>query len=931
MAQYTPSRTVRTLRSTSGDLTVDGGDTTIVAGEGVAATLKLQADEADDNGDSWLFTAGTDGSLTVGNDSTGSFDQNLVITSAGQLRIVRDAAARSAGPLLYGLNQPLIIEDDNRPGIQLIGSENNIGIIEFADDNHANAGSINFDHSTDRLRFGFGDDAEKVYIDADGNVYSEGGVKTQSKLLEVAHATSGTPSGDAGIIIERGSSDNAALLWDESRDEFVLCTTSATGASTGNLTFTPANLSVERLGAGTEQAQALLHVQNDVAASPAHSTNAQAIFEDNDRPAIQLCGSANNIGLIQFGDNAAMASGQIYYDHSTDKLRIDAGGSSDVFQLSASGVGGTAVKDEDDMSSDSATHLATQQSIKAYVDAQITAEDLDVTTDSGTIAIDLDSETLTIGGTTNEIETSATGNAVTIGLPDDVAVTGDLTVNGTCNIGSTIAVAGVKDEDTMSSDSNTHLATQQSIKAYVDAKVTAEDLDIACDGGTGSIDLDSETLTISGGAGVTTAISGNTVAIATNTAMTHVTSVGTLTALTVSDKVVELASGTSGTPSGDAGIIIERGTSDNAALIWDESRDEFVFGTTSATGASSGDLTVTRGNLSVAKIGAGTEQAEAQVHARNDTASTTLSSNAVVIIEDDNRPAIQLAGSANNIALIQFGDDAAAASGQIYYDHSTDKLRIDAGGNTDRLTVDSSGAVTTAGNISCGGNVAATGNVTAAGILSIADGSASAPSLTNTGDTNCGLYFSAADTLAFTAGGTAQVTFADGAVSPVADSDVDLGTSSLYWKNAYIDAVTTTGNIACGGNVALTGNSTVNGTSSVTGNTTLTGGVVLGTATINSDAQAISTTTPVTFLDSSSANCRCTLADGSTVGQHIRVISVNYSNTMDIDANFHQGAYGAKSTFTFSNAGALDGTGYLDLVWTGSKWFSVMYMGGAFS
>ena len=109
-----------------------------------------------------------------------------------------------------------------------------------------------------------------------------------------------------------------------------------------------------------------------------------------------------------------MASGQIYYDHSTDKLRIDAGGSSDVFQLSASGVGGTAVKDEDDMSSDSATHLATQQSIKAYVDAQITAEDLDVTTDSGTIAIDLDSETLTIGGTTNEIETSATGNAVTI-------------------------------------------------------------------------------------------------------------------------------------------------------------------------------------------------------------------------------------------------------------------------------------------------------------------------------------------------------------------------------------------------------------------------------------------------------------------------------------------------------------------------------------
>ena len=59
---------------------------------------------------------------------------------------------------------------------------------------------------------------------------------------------------------------------------------------------------------------------------------------------------------------------------------------------------GTGVLDEDDMTSDSAVALATQQSIKAYVDAQVTAQDLDLTTDSGTIAIDLDSETLTIAG-----------------------------------------------------------------------------------------------------------------------------------------------------------------------------------------------------------------------------------------------------------------------------------------------------------------------------------------------------------------------------------------------------------------------------------------------------------------------------------------------------------------------------------------------------
>ncbi len=84
------------------------------------------------------------------------------------------------------------------------------------------------------------------------------------------------------------------------------------------------------------------------------------------------------------------------------------------------GVSGSAIKDQDDMSSDSATHLATQQSIKAYVDAQVTAEDLDVTTDSGTIAIDLDSETLTVSGGTG-LDSSATGNAITLAIDSTVA------------------------------------------------------------------------------------------------------------------------------------------------------------------------------------------------------------------------------------------------------------------------------------------------------------------------------------------------------------------------------------------------------------------------------------------------------------------------------------------------------------------------------
>jgi hypothetical protein len=87
----------------------------------------------------------------------------------------------------------------------------------------------------------------------------------------------------------------------------------------------------------------------------------------------------------------------------------------------------TAVLDEDNMASDSATALATQQSIKAYVDSQVTAQDLDIVGDTGTGAVDLDSQSLTIAGTANEIETAASGQTVTVGLPAAVTVTTSVT------------------------------------------------------------------------------------------------------------------------------------------------------------------------------------------------------------------------------------------------------------------------------------------------------------------------------------------------------------------------------------------------------------------------------------------------------------------------------------------------------------------------
>ena len=80
------------------------------------------------------------------------------------------------------------------------------------------------------------------------------------------------------------------------------------------------------------------------------------------------------------------------------------------------------------------------------------AADLDGAGDSGTFAVDLDTQSLTIAGTTNEIETVASGQTLTIGLPNNVTISGNATIgrnitNGSLNltfptVGGTISTEG---------------------------------------------------------------------------------------------------------------------------------------------------------------------------------------------------------------------------------------------------------------------------------------------------------------------------------------------------------------------------------------------------------------------------------------------------------------------------------------------------------
>ena len=361
------------------------------------------------------------------------------------------------------------------------------------------------------------------------------------------------------------------------------------------------------------------------------------------------------------------------------------------------------VKDEDNMASDSASHLATQQSIKAYVDSQVTAQDLDFQADSGgALAIDLDSETLSFTGGTG-IDTSGSGNAVTIAIDSTVVTESstDTLTNKTLNLENNtviveyaVTAAGGKfvidgqsqatisfrpgvvhrfdlsdssvashpfvlsetSEGTAYTTGRTANGTQGQSGAYIEFTVNAATPDILyyyCSshsgmGGTitvfGSAYGDSDvqsylsagtgiTLSgsgviassitqyadsdvqsyLSGGTGVTMSGSGafsigqavgtsdnvtfNNLVVSGNLDVNGTTTTIDTTNTTVTDSIIELANGTSGSPSNDAGIVIERGSADNAFIGFDESADKFIVGTGSFTGSSTGNLTITTGTL----------------------------------------------------------------------------------------------------------------------------------------------------------------------------------------------------------------------------------------------------------------------------------------------------------------------------------------------
>ena len=202
-----------------------------------------------------------------------------------------------------------------------------------------------------------------------------------------------------------------------------------------------------------------------------------------------------------------------------------------------SGATVTSILDEDNFNSNSATALATQQSIKSYVDSQVGSDYslsniLAVGNSSGGTNINLsttdrvqfrDSAIYVFSSTDGTLDLKADGE-IQLSAPYIDLAAANVNVDGTIDaVGvefntlsgtGSVTITDIVDEDNMGSNSPTKLATQQSIKSYVDSQVTAQDLDITDGSNTIGIDLDSETLSLLGGTGVSSSASGNGVTFA---------------------------------------------------------------------------------------------------------------------------------------------------------------------------------------------------------------------------------------------------------------------------------------------------------------------------------------------------------------------------------------------------------------------------------
>ena len=246
---------------------------------------------------------------------------------------------------------------------------------------------------------------------------------------------------------------------------------------------------------------------------------------------------------------------------------------------------------------------------------------------------------ISLGSITINGSQISSNDSTQITLADNIQTTGTLNVDGATTLGSTLAVgtslalatgATVTGIDNGALGSSaTLLATQGAIKTYVDSQVTAQDLDLAGDSGTGAIDLDSQSLTIAGGTGLTSVAGSQTVTMNIDATVATLVGSQTLTNKVLTNPTINAATMTgavaiNGITLNDNTIIAN---TSNADLELDGSgtghtkilADATVVGTLNTAGVNTTGNTTVSGSLTTGTFNVGDLNIDASGKITTDT------------------------------------------------------------------------------------------------------------------------------------------------------------------------------------------------------------------------------------------------------------------------------------------------------------------------
>jgi hypothetical protein len=289
---------------------------------------------------------------------------------------------------------------------------------------------------------------------------------------------------------------------------------------------------------------------------------------------------------------------------------------------------------------------------------------------------------------------NTTGSAATLTTGRTIAITGDLaytsaSFNGSANVTGTGTLATVNPNvGTFGSTTAIPVITVNAKGLVTSVTTDSITTSFTLAGGSGSpVSIaGGSTLTVAGTANeIETTITagqvqiglpndvtiGQNLTVSGNLIVNGTTTTVATTNTVVSDLLLELGNGVTGSPSSDAGIIIERGTSNNAFIGFDESEDKFIVGTGTFTGASTGNLTITVGTLlanlessSVAITGGTITGITDITVADGGTGASTFTANGVIFGNGTSALGVTAAGTAGQV-LVSGGSGAAPSFANI--------------------------------------------------------------------------------------------------------------------------------------------------------------------------------------------------------------------------------------------------------------------------